>query len=281
MQRNKAIALATSLLRNMGQDSCKLSAELILAHVLGCTRLELIIDNKKTLTERDLETFHALILRRSQGEPLAYILGEKEFYGLTFKVTANTLIPRPETELLVDLAINLLPTDKKIIFADFGTGSGNIGLSLLYSQHSWQGFLIDKSLQALNVAKENAHSLDLSQRVSFILASFIAPPIKAHSLDLIVANPPYIGLNEKDAVMPSVLAYEPKQALFSPNKGLYHLEACVRAGKSLLKEDSYLLVEHGANQGQLVRQIFKHYNFRNIRTENDLSTLERVTLGQK
>ena len=279
MQRTEAISRAISLLHNLGQDSCKLSAELILAHILGCSRLDLIMDNQAEISDAALNLYQQQIVRLSQGEPLAYILGEREFYGLTFQVSPKTLIPRPETELLIDLALKLYPQDTKLLFADFGTGSGNIGLTLAHLWPNAFGILLDKSLGALQIASKNAKNLHVQPRVKLLCADFISPPLKKASFDLILANPPYIALAEKQDVMPCVLNFEPKSALFSPNNGSYHLEACVRSAHLLLKQGGYLLVEHGFNQGECVRRIFATYGFTKIQTEADLAGHERVTLG--
>ena len=177
--------------------------------------------------------------------------------------------------------LTLFPDDLPLFFADLGTGSGNIGLSLVNFRQNWRGFLLDKSLAALKVAQENAINLNLAWKVSLILATFLDPPMKSASLDFIVANPPYIALAEKDTVMPDVLSYEPKRALFSPNQGLYHLTACVKASQRLLHPGGYLLVEHGASQGYQIREIFKRHNFTHIKTESDLAGRDRVTWGEK
>ena len=280
MHRHELLIRACKVLAVRHIASPKLSAELFLAHVLGVERLNLLLHDEK-LSEAEEKSFWALIARHMAGEPISYILGHKEFYGLNFHVDHHTLIPRPETELIINLAIEHLEKGSSAYFVDLGTGSGNIGLTLAHLCPLVQGVLIDVQKDALLVARDNCRRLGLEHKVNFLCADLASVPLCAKSVRLVVANPPYIAREDIETVALDVLEYEPHKALFSPNHGLWHLDKCCKSAARLLEPCGYVILEHGASQGAAVRAMLKDTGFSNIATHMDLAGLERVSLGQK
>ena len=211
----------TRRLEQSGADSPRLSAEILLAKALGCDRNELLkrlVAAPDTLVEESQRlAADQFVARRARGEPAAYILGVKEFYGRDFSVSPATLVPRPETELLVDLALSEMrrrPTEQsgQRVFADFGTGSGCIAVTLALTHPGWRGIAVDISKEALRTAQGNARRLD-ARNLVFMLADFAAPPLVPGSLELLASNPPYISEDEYAGLTHEVRDFEPKSAL--------------------------------------------------------------------
>lgn len=259
-------------------------AELLLGHALSLTREALVTRARESLppdAERELD---ALLARRAGGEPLAYLAGKREFYGRMFAVSPATLIPRPETEHLVDAALVLsgmpgassadmpfpeslkdalarapLFPDGKVRFLDLGTGSGCIALTLAAECPRWRGMAVDISGSALDVARINAKALGMADRVNFLHADFTAAdftdrlPEEFRSPCLIVSNPPYIGEEEYAGLERGVREFEPKGALVPGPSGLEHSRALVALAERLLPPGGLLLMEHGAGQGEAAR----------------------------
>ena len=259
-------------------------AELLLCHALNLTREALVTRARDPLPPDVEGELNALLARRAGGEPLAYLEGKKEFYGRMFSVNPATLIPRPETEHLVDAALVLagmpgasagnmpfperltdalarapLFPDKEVRFLDLGTGSGCIALTLAAECPRWKGMAVDISKGALDVARVNAKALDAADRVNFLQADFTAAdvtdrlPEEFLSPRLIVSNPPYIGEEEYAGLERGVREFEPKGALVPGPSGLEHPRAVVALAERLLPPGGLLLMEHGAGQGEAVR----------------------------
>lgn len=268
-------------LTEAGVDSPRLCARLICAHALGLDKLGVALAPERALDETERADIGALAARRATGEPLAHILGRREFFGRDFRVTRHTLVPRPETELLVELALELLPP-AGLTFADFGTGSGSIGITLACERPKWRGILLEKSPRALAVARVNAAALLGREqgRVALVAGDLFAPPLRARGLDLVVSNPPYIGEAERELVMDEVLSFEPGEALFSPRGGLAHLEGVCRAARNLLRPGGLLLLEHGAGQGRAVAALMGGLGFGEVETASDLAGLPRCTVAR-
>ena len=218
---------AARRLTKAGVDSPRLCAQLLAGHVLGLDRLHCVLAAERELTPDQAGTLEALTARRATGEPLAHILGGREFFGRTFLVTPDTLIPRPETELLVETALELLPAGQPLRFADLGAGSGCIGVTLCLERPRWCGLLLELSAPALEVARANAARLGAATRLDALRADLRAIPLAGGSCDLLVSNPPYIADAERGQVMDEVLRFEPHSALFSPEAGLAHLRAVI------------------------------------------------------
>ncbi|MBD5416384.1 MAG: peptide chain release factor N(5)-glutamine methyltransferase [Desulfovibrio sp.] len=272
-------------LTEAGVDSPRLCARLLCAYALGLTKLGVALAPERELDEVEAARLAALAARRATGEPLAHITGTREFFGRDFRVTRHTLVPRPETELLVETALELLPAGP-LMFADMGTGSGCIGISLACERPLWRGILLEKSAEALRMARENAAALlgregagPGASRLALVLADLFAPPLRARALDLVISNPPYIGEGERPQVMDEVLRFEPASALFSPAEGLAHLAAVGEAARRLLRAGGLVILEHGAAQGAAVRGLLARQGFTGIGTRRDLAGLERCSFG--
>jgi release factor glutamine methyltransferase len=253
----QALCAATAELAALGLDAPRLSAELLAAKALGLTRLGLIMRSKDFLAADDLALFRSLVARRAKGEPVAYLLGEKEFYGLNLRVSPDVLIPRPETELLVEEALRLFPSNAPLRFADFGTGSGALAVALAHVFPNSHGLAVDISAQALEMARENARAHGLEGRLDFLDADFTTLAQPAASLDLIVANPPYVTGSEYAALSHEVRGFEPALALVSSDAGLAHIRALAPVAARALVPGGVLLCEFGSSQGRAVLEIFR------------------------
>lgn len=252
----QALSAAAAELAALGLDAPRLSAELLAAKALGLTRLGLIMQAKDFLTGDALTSFGSLVARRAKGEPVAYLLGEKEFYGLRFRVTPDVLIPRPETELLVEEAERLFPADTPLRFADFGTGSGALAVALAHVFPHSHGLAVDLSAQALEVARRNAREQNVAARLDFLCADFTSLALAPASLDLVVANPPYVTEAEYADLSHEVRGFEPGLALVSADAGLAHIRGLAPVAARALKPGGVLLCEFGSGQGRAVLELF-------------------------
>ncbi|HDQ40956.1 MAG TPA: peptide chain release factor N(5)-glutamine methyltransferase [Desulfonatronum sp.] len=240
---------SAAYLEQRGIDAPRLSAELMVAHALDMERLGLYLDLDRPLTEQELSRIRPLLARRGQGEPVAYILGRKEFYGLEFLVTKDVLIPRPETELGVDLARGLFSPKSPLLFADVGTGSGALAVALLIHFPNSRCLASDKSLRALRVAQVNFKSHGVASRLLMTQADLL-PHLAAGSLDLIVANLPYLSEAEHAAINHEVAEFEPKEALVGGPCGHELFEPLLGQAMTTLKPGGHLLLETGYSQSQ-------------------------------
>ena len=244
-----AITLAERQLAAAGVDSPRLSAELLAAKACGLSRLGLIMQAKEQPDQAALAEFNGLIARRALGEPAAYILGEKEFFGLNFRVTPDVLIPRPETELVVEEALRHFRPEAALRFADFGTGSGALAVALAHELPAAQGLAVDLSPAALDVARQNAQVNGVADRLAFLHADFTRLTLAQASLDLVVSNPPYVTEAEYEELSPEVRSFEPRSALVSPDAGLWHLRLLLPVAIRALRPGGLLLCEFGSGQG--------------------------------
>lgn len=270
--------VARRLLAEARVDSPGLCARLLTAYAAGLDKIGFILSAEQELEADKAERLEAMVARRAAGEPLAYILGEREFYGLTFQVSAATLTPRPETELLVEQALLRLP-EAEISFADLGCGSGCIGGTLLYLRQAWQGILADSSAGALGVAAANIRTLGVNAAI--IQADIFCLPFAPEKLDMVVSNPPYISRAESSEVMWETLAYEPHCALFSEADGLAHLQAIICQAGFFLKKGGWIILEHGDRQGEAVSNLLLGAGFANILDLPDLAGRPRCAIAQK
>ncbi len=261
-----------------GVDSPRLSAQLLVGHVLGLDRLHVELANERVLTDDETARILALVERRAQGEPLAHLLGTREFYGRDFVVNAHTLIPRPDTEILIDTVLRLLPADTiPRRFVDLGTGSGCIAITLACERPHWQGLMVEMDAQAAATANANCQRHNVADRLSCMRGDMFHLACKDNAFDMVVANPPYVAQAEIADVMPEVLRYEPHTALFSPDNGLSHLVTCAQEARRLLQSGGFVTLEHGYQQGQAVRDLLAASGFAQPVTEHDLAGLDRCT----
>lgn len=266
---------ATEQLVASGSETARLDAELLLSHILRKPRAFLFTWPDKTLDKGQQSRFYALIQRRGDGVPVAYLTGEKSFWDLQLTVNEHVLIPRPDTELMVELALSLPVPDDGIV-VDLGTGSGAIALAMASQKPNWQVLATDKSEQALSTAKANAEGNGIHS-VQFFLGSW-CEPLAGKQLNMIVTNPPYIREDDPHLKTGDV-RFEPLPALVSGADGLDDIRHIIQASPSLLLPGGWLLIEHGYEQGKAVAQLLERQGFCSVRTRKDLAGLERVTLG--
>jgi release factor glutamine methyltransferase len=271
----------TAFFKQKNFSSPRLDAELILAEALKIRRLDLYLKFDQPLQETELQKCREFVKRRSQGEPVAYILGRREFYGLAFSVSPHVLIPRPETEILVEKVLEFvkeLKVPPRIL--DLGTGSGCIALSLLKNCPGAQALMVDISDGALQVAKQNAEALGLLDRCEFLQwnASLALPP-ECGSFDIIVGNPPYIAPNDPD-VEPGVKNFEPASALFAQEEGLEFIRAWSASQAPYLAANSMMIFEMGSKQALAAEKIFSDLKvFSKILLVQDLAGFDRHIVG--
>ena len=253
-----------------------LDAELLLAHALGAARARLRSHPEELAAAEAAARFLALVERRAGGEPVAYILGRKDFWTLELAVSPAVLVPRPETELLVERALALQPAAAARV-ADLGTGSGAIALALASARPQWQIVATDISLEALAVARANAAALGLT-RVEMVHGDWLEC-LGTRTFHLLVSNPPYIAAEDPALSAPSLMC-EPRSALVAAEEGLAALRAIARAAPDHLEPGGWLLLEHGDTQAAAVAGALVARGFAQVRSHRDLAGRERMTEGQ-
>lgn len=261
-----------------GSASAQLDIDLLLAKVLQKPRSYLWAFAETQLSAPQQQQFDQLIKQRQSGQPMAYILGEQEFWSLTLKVTSDVLIPRADTETLVEQVLSTLDVNHPLIGADLGTGSGAIALALASERPSWQLLALDYSARALAVASTNARQLNLTQQTRFIQSDW-AQSLASNCLDFMVSNPPYVD-NQDPLLLDSEIKFEPRSALCADNSGLADLASISQQATRVLKASGHLWLEHGFEQGPAVRDLLAKQGFTKIQSYCDLAGLERVSYGQ-
>jgi release factor glutamine methyltransferase len=269
------LGLATKLLNS---DAALFEAQLLLQHVLNVNRAWLIAHEDGELTSEQFLAFDALLQRRIDGEPVAYILGYREFFGLKLKVTPDTLIPRPDTEILVEAALEKIPQKQPDKILDLGTGTGAIALAIAKNRSNAQVTAVDFSTNALIVAQENAKNLHI-QNVTFLQSDWFSA-IQNQRFDVIVSNPPYIE-NDDAHVNQGDLRFEPKSALTSGADGLDDIRKIIRESLMFLNPQGWLMLEHGYNQAEKVRDLMVANGFLEVATIRDFGGNDRVTMGKR
>lgn len=257
-------------------SSARIEVQCLLQEVLQVKRAYLLAHPERVLNETEYAHYHALMQRRLQGEPIAYILGEREFFGLNLKVTPATLIPRPDTELLVELAIERIPRQAPCKVLDLGTGSGAIALAIAQACPQAEVLACDASAAALAVARENAHALGIGN-VKFALSDWFAA-LGAQRFALIVSNPPYIAAGDPHLAQGDV-RFEPDSALVSGSDGLDDIRHIISRAPTHLLPGGWLLLEHGYDQASAVRSLLRLAGYDAVFSACDLSGTERVTAG--
>lgn len=276
-----AIELSADYLDKKEVESARINSELLLAHILNCNRMELYIKFDQPLKEEEVNEYRELIKRRGNREPLQYIIGNVEFFGLEFFVNKNVLIPRSETELLVETIINKFKNKNSISILDIGTGSGNIAISLSKNLPGANIIGIDKSKKAIDVAKKNSVLIDNDFKLKFEAIDFIDfSNTNTCKFDLIVSNPPYISLKDYESLDAELKNYEPKEALTDFEDGYYFYKIiCKNASKHLLPKGK-LFFEIGFGQSKTIKQIMDVNGFINISIIKDYQNIDRVIFGE-
>ena len=268
-----ALTSAAALLNN---EEAALEAQLLLQHVLNVNRAWLIAHEEDALQPNIHAAYRALINRCVKGEPIAYILGVREFYGLNLKVTPATLIPRPDTETLVDAALAKIPQNQSYQILDLGTGTGAIALAIAHSRPQAFVTAVDTSANALKIAQENAQNLNITN-IKFVRSDWFSA-LQNQTFDMIVSNPPYIEQNDAH-LSQGDLRYEPITALASGQDGLDDIRRIIANAPQHLNPHGCLLLEHGYNQAESVAALLKNAGFSEIKTIKDLGGNDRMTLA--
>ncbi len=271
------VALAKTRLAESGSDSPSLDAAVLLCHVLQKPRSYLLTWPEKVLTVEQQTEFDALLTRRLSGEPVAYIIGEREFWSLPLKVSPSTLIPRPDTERLVELALEKaeqIPGD----ILDLGTGTGAIALALASELPARHVFGVDLRHEAQQLAIENSQRLQITN-VTFLQGSWFTPLVEGIKFALIVSNPPYIEESDPHLEQGDV-RFEPKSALVAEDNGLADIKYIAQTAREYLLAEGWLLFEHGYEQATAVQTILKELGYQAITTEQDYAGNDRVTLAR-
>lgn len=255
----------------------RLDAELLLCRALDCDRVRLYMDMQRPLDARELEAARALVVRRRKREPVAYILGRRDFYRHSFEVTRDVLIPRPETEVLVDRALELLPEDTEARALDLCTGSGAIAITLALEREQLQVDATDISQAALDVAARNAAQLDAADRVHFHQGDLFDALPEARGYALVAANPPYVADAEWSALAPEIREHEPRAALLAGGEGLDVLARLCAEVAEWLEPGGALLFEVGHTQASRVMELLgAQQRFEAIVAHKDLSGVARI-----
>lgn len=272
------IKRTTEFFSGKGIESPRLNAELLIGHALGRNRMQLYLEFERPLTETELEKIRPLVRRRAQHEPLQYIVGEMEFFGAKLKVDRRALIPRPETERLVELVglngMTLAPT--KIL--DLGTGCGAIAIALALLFPSAAITAVDRSEEALALARENAAGTGLAGRVTFLASDWFAA-VAAQSFEIIVGNPPYLSAEEVAQTAPEVRGFEPMMALSAAEDGLADLARIIREAPGHLVPGGLLALETGIAQHTRLLALATEAGFSRAESKQDLSGRDRYVLA--
>ena len=260
-----------ALLRKPPLDA--LEARLLISHALRLSRVQLITQSERTLTEQEALDIAALFARRLHGEPIAYILGEREFFGLMLHTSPDVLIPRPETELLVELALDRLQENGRVL--DMGTGSGAIAIAIAHARPDAAVSALDASEAALAIARRNAERHQANIR---FLGSDWYSALGHAQFDIVVSNPPYIVAGDPH-LLQGDLRFEPVNALTDHGDGLSAIRSIISGAPAHLAANGWLLMEHGYDQASAVRELLVRQGFQEVQSWKDLAGIERVTGG--
>lgn len=251
----RTLEWTASWFKSQNLESPRASAEILLAGVLKINRIDLYLRYDQPLSNQELADYKSLIKRRAAGEPVAYIIGEKEFWSVNLAVTKDVLIPRPETECLVERAIALLSGMESRRVLDLGTGSGAIAIALASERPGHSYFACDKSLEALRVARKNAETNNLGDRIKFFCGDWFAPVKNSKMFDIVISNPPYVPADEIDGLQIEVSEFEPRIALDGGPDGLSDVRIIIGSALERLASGGVLLLEIGHDQKDAVERI--------------------------
>ncbi|MEI7377527.1 peptide chain release factor N(5)-glutamine methyltransferase [Dickeya chrysanthemi] len=268
--------LKQAITRLQASESPKRDAEILLEHITGKGRTFLLAFGETELTDSEYQTLESLLARRVTGEPIAYLIGYREFWSLPLAVSPVTLIPRPDTECLVEHALAHLPAGASSV-VDLGTGTGAIALAIAHERPDCRVVGIDSQHDAVALASHNARRLGINN-AQFLPGDWFSP-LAGQRFSLIVSNPPYIDEHDPHLSHGDV-RFEPASALVAAEDGLADLRQIIRQAGAFLLDDGWLLLEHGWQQGQAVRALLSQYGFAQVKTYRDYGDNERVTLGQ-
>jgi len=275
-----ALNKSTEYLEKKVIESPRTNAEILLAHILKCKRLQLYLSFDRPLKDDEKNLYRELLQRRANHEPVQYITGIVEFYGLEFHVDKSVLIPRPETEILVETIIKNTNPDEKINILDIGTGSGNIAVTLAKHLPNSKVTAIDKSKDALKIAIKNSELNNVNEQIDFIEYDILNnQKFFANDFNLIVSNPPYVSEEEYNNLEPELNEYEPSIALTDFSDGFIFYKSISKQAENLLTANGKLYFELGAGQSKNVKEIMEQNNFSNIQIIKDYQNHDRVIWG--
>lgn len=270
----------TAFFKERGIDSARLDAELLVGHVLGLDRVKVYLNFDRPFSEAELERLRPLVRRRAAREPMAWILGEKEFYGHPFTVRPGCLVPRPDTETLIVAFLEAEPAGEEPVFViDVGSGTGCIGLTIALERPNVRLFAVDLSEEALACTRANVERHGLKERVAVLRGDGLAPIPPARPLDWVVSNPPYIPAAEIEGLAPEVRDWEPRLALDGGPDGLDPYRKLVPAAAARVRKG--VIVEVGAGQAPAVAEMMRAAGLTEVGTKADLAGVERVVRGRK
>lgn len=278
----RAVNAAQLKLEESGIQMARLEAEMLAAHVLQCERHHIYLNRDLLMSREQIRTYFKMVEERRLGKPIQYIIGSREFMGLDFKVDKNVLIPRCDTETLVESALEKFSPDKEVLIADIGTGSGAIAVSLAYYVKNARILGIDSNEEALRIAEQNAKMHGVEDRIEFLRSDMFAELRDKYegTLDAIISNPPYIPTKEIDKLAVQVREYEPRSALDGGEDGLDFYRQIASEGYLYLKEEGFMALEVGYNQAPLVCNILQEVGpYVAISCVKDLSGIERVVIA--
>ena len=278
----ESINLSTQYLNQKGIESPRTNAELLLADILNCKRLDLYLSFERPLSEDEVQKYREHIKRRGNFEPLQYVIGKVEFYGLELKVNPSVLIPRPETELIVENILNQFPKDEKLIILDIGSGSGNIAIALAVNLPSSKIVSTDVSEEALQVAKENSERHKISERIKFVKHDILKNDLNNFPMfDIVVSNPPYVSKESYLTLQKEIKNFEPAIAVTDEGDGYtFYREISAKASVKL-KENGKLFFEVAQGQSGEVVEIMTKNNFKNIGVIKDYQNIDRIIFGER
>ncbi len=277
----EVIKLSTDYLQKKGVESPRANAEILLAEILKCKRLELYLSFDKPLSENEVQIYREVIRKRGLRIPLQYIVGNVEFYGLKLIVNASVLIPRPETELLVEKIINDSDNSASLKILDIGVGSGNISLSILKNLPNTNVMAIDISESALEVAKQNADLNSLQDRIELRHFDIMKDDLNSlGKFDLIVSNPPYVSVNDFESLEPELKVHEPRIALTDNSNGISFYKNILESSNQILNKPGKIYFELGIGQSMEIKNLFDQKGFSNITITKDYSGIDRIISGE-
>jgi release factor glutamine methyltransferase len=282
MNLREAVTAATARLADDPQlrGNARRDAEILLLGVLGVGRAQLLANLERELSQEEESSFLRALDRRAANEPIQYILGKQEFYGLDFQVTPAVLIPRPETEHLVETVLQLLPHDEPLEILDVGTGSGILAVTLAHHLPHARMTAVDISADAIAIARRNAEAHHVADRIRFVVSDLLsALDDAAGRFDAIVSNPPYVAEMDRDNLAPEVREYEPATALFAGETGLDIYRRLIPEARNALKPNGLLAVEIGQGQRDAIAELLA--DWRDVSFLNDLQQIPRVALARR
>jgi len=277
----RVIAWGTRHFRERGIDSPRLTIEELLGHVLSATRLQLYMDLQRPLEAGELARLRELVRRRDERIPLQHLLGYSEFRGRRFTVDRRALIPRPETELLVEACLEIIPLERPARALELGIGTGIVSLSLLAERPALRMTAVELSTDAASLARENAGRLGVGDRLDLREGDLFSPLRPGERFDVIVSNPPYVDREVLDTLDPEVRDHDPRMALDGGAQGLEVLRRIVKEANDWLVPGGLLALEIGDEQGAAVKALLEGARFREIRIRKDYAGQDRVALGAR